>query len=434
MTLNFSERRDLLADKVLEDSAIIVSAASVKSRISDTEYSYRQDSNFYYLSGYEEPESLILIRPNQDKERFIIFCRDRDPLREQWDGFRTGQEGVIQDYGADAAYSINSIDEIMPKLLEGAKNIYFSMSAPCGVDAKISSWVEDIRKNTRSGAEPPQNLLSLDSILHEMRLIKEGDEMDLMKKAANITTEAHIRAMQSVRPGMYEYQLEAEYLYAFNKNGARSPAYNSIVGGGNNSCILHYVENNAELKDGDLVLVDAGCEYQYYASDVTRTFPVNGKFSPEQREIYSIVLEAHKQSMEQAKPGNKWNLMHEKSVEVIVEGLLSIGLLQGSRDEIIDKGEYSKFYMHRIGHWLGMDVHDVGSYKQDGDWRPLEEGMVMTVEPGIYILDSMEGVDDKWKGIGVRIEDDIAITDSGFEILTPDVPRTIEEVEQTVQG
>lgn len=434
MTLNFSERRDLLADKVLEDSAIIVSAASVKSRISDTEYSYRQDSNFYYLSGYEEPESLILIRPNQDKERFVIFCRDRDPLREQWDGFRTGQEGVIQDYGADAAYSINSIDEIMPKLLEGAKNIYFSMSAPCGVDAKISSWIEDIRKNTRSGAEPPQNLLSLDSILHEMRLIKESDEMDLMKKAANITTEAHIRAMQSVRPGMYEYQLEAEYLYAFNKNGARSPAYNSIVGGGNNSCILHYVENNAELKDGDLVLVDAGCEYQYYASDVTRTFPVNGKFSPEQREIYSIVLEAHKQSMEQAKPGNKWNLMHEKSVEVIVEGLLSIGLLQGSRDEIIDKGEYSKFYMHRIGHWLGMDVHDVGSYKQDGDWRPLEEGMVMTVEPGIYILDSMEGVDDKWKGIGVRIEDDIAITESGFEILTPDVPRTIEEVEQTVQG
>ena len=434
MTLNFSQRRDLLADKVLEDSAIIVSAASVKSRISDTEYSYRQDSNFYYLSGYEEPESLILIRPNQDKERFIIFCRDRDPLREQWDGFRTGQEGVIQDYGADAAYSINSIDEIMPKLLEGAKNIYFSMSAPCGVDAKISSWVEDIRKNTRSGAEPPQNLLSLDSILHEMRLIKESDEMDLMKQAANITTEAHIRAMQSVRPGMYEYQLEAEYLYAFNKNGARSPAYNSIVGGGNNSCILHYVENNAELQDGDLVLVDAGCEYQYYASDVTRTFPVNGKFSPEQREIYSIVLEAHKQSMEQAKPGNKWNLMHEKSVEVIVEGLLSIGLLQGSRDEIIDKGEYSKFYMHRIGHWLGMDVHDVGSYKQDGDWRPLEEGMVMTVEPGIYILDSMEGVDDKWKGIGVRIEDDIAITDSGFEILTPDVPRTIEEVEQTVQG
>ena len=359
MKNNYSDRRSQLSRKVLEDSAIIVGSASVKSRISDTEYPYRQDSNFYYLSGYEEPESLILIRPNHDKEKFVIFCRDRDPLREQWDGFRSGQEGAVSNYGADLAFSINSLDELMPNLLEGTKNIYFSMSAPCGVDKKIAQWVEDIRKNTRAGAEPPQNLLSLDSILHEMRLFKEDYEMDLMKKAADITTEAHIRAMQAVKPGMFEYQLEAEYLYAFNKNGARSPAYNSIVGGGNNSCILHYVENNAELNDGDLVLVDAGCEYQYYASDVTRTFPVNGKFSPEQKEIYSIVLEAHKQSMEQAKPGNKWNLMHEKSVEVIIEGLLSIGLLNGSKEEHIDKGTYSKFYMHRIGHWLGMDVHDV---------------------------------------------------------------------------
>ena len=434
MKNNFSERRLQLSNKVLDDSAIIVASALVKSRISDTDYAYRQDSNFYYLSGYEEPDSLILIRPNHDKEKFIIFCRDRDPLREQWDGFRTGQDGAIQEYQADNAYSINSIDQMMPELLAGVKNIYFSMSAPCGVDLKISQWVEDIRKNTRAGAEPPHNLLSLDSILHEMRLIKEDHEMDLMKQAANITTEAHIRAMQAVTPGMYEYQLEAEYLYAFNKNGARSPAYNSIVGGGNNSCILHYVENNAELKDGDLVLVDAGCEYKYYASDVTRTFPVNGKFSPEQKEIYSIVLEAHKQSMEQAKPGNKWNLMHEKSVEVIVEGLLDLGLLKGTKDQVIENGDYSKFYMHRIGHWLGMDVHDVGGYKQDGDWRDLEKGMVMTIEPGIYILDSLEDVDDKWKGIGVRIEDDIVVTESGFEVLTPNVPRTIEEVEHTVQG
>ena len=434
MKNNFSERRLQLSNKVLDDSAIIVASALVKSRISDTDYAYRQDSNFYYLSGYEEPDSLILIRPNHDKEKFIIFCRDRDPLREQWDGFRTGQDGAIQEYQADNAYSINSIDQMMPELLAGVKNIYFSMSAPCGVDLKISQWVEDIRKNTRAGAEPPHNLLSLDSILHEMRLIKEDHEMDLMKQAADITTEAHIRAMQAVTPGMYEYQLEAEYLYAFNKNGARSPAYNSIVGGGNNSCILHYVENNAELKDGDLVLVDAGCEYQYYASDVTRTFPVNGKFSPEQKEIYSIVLEAHKQSMEQAKPGNKWNLMHEKSVEVIVEGLLDLGLLKGTKDQVIENGDYSKFYMHRIGHWLGMDVHDVGGYKQDGDWRDLEKGMVMTIEPGIYILDSLEDVDDKWKGIGVRIEDDIVVTESGFEVLTPNVPRTIEEVEHTVQG
>ena len=434
MKNNFSERRSNLAHKVLDDSAIIIASASVKSRISDTDYAYRQDSNFYYLSGYEEPESLILIRPNHDNEKFIIFCRDRDPLREQWDGFRTGQEGAISEYGADASYSINSVDQLMPELLKGSKNIYFSMSSPCGIDSKINHWIEDIRKNMRAGAEPPENLLSLDSILHEMRLIKEDDELDIMKYAADITTEAHIRAMQAVTPGMFEYQLEAEYLYAFNKNGARSPAYNSIVGGGNNSCILHYVENNAELMDGDLVLVDAGCEYQYYASDVTRTFPVNGKFSPEQKEIYTIVLEAHKQSIEQAQPGNKWNLMHEKSVEVLVEGLLSLGLLNGSKEENIEKGLYSKFYMHRIGHWLGMDVHDVGAYKKDGDWRELENGMVMTIEPGIYILDSLEDVDDKWKGIGVRIEDNIVINDSGNEFLTPDVPRTIEEVEQTIQG
>jgi len=433
MKINYSERRSKLASKVLDDSAIIVSSAAVKTRVSDTDYAYRQDSNFYYLSGYEEPESLLLIRPSKE-EQFIIFCRDRDPLREQWDGFRTGQEGAIELYDADASYSINSLDQIMPNLLEGIKNIYFSMSAPSNVDLKITHWLEEIRKNTRAGAEPPQNLLSLDSILHEMRLIKEDPEMDLMKKAADITTEAHIRAMQAVTPGMFEYQLEAEYLYAFNKNGARSPAYNSIVGGGNNSCILHYVENNAELNDGDLVLVDAGCEYQYYASDVTRTFPVNGKFSPEQKEIYSIVLEAHKQSMEQAQPGNKWNLMHEKSVEIIVEGLLSIGLLKGSKEENIEKGTYSKFYMHRIGHWLGMDVHDVGSYKNDGDWRELEEGMVMTIEPGIYVLDNLEDVEDKWKGIGVRIEDNVVVTDSGFEVLTPDVPRTIEDIENTVQG
>ena len=434
MKNNFSERRSNLAHKVLDDSAIIVASASVKSRISDTDYAYIQDRNFYNLSGYEERESLILIRPNHANEKFIIFCRDRDPLREQWDGFRTGQEGAISEYGADASYSINSVDQLMPELLKGSKNIYFSMSSPCGIDSKINHWIEDIRKNMRAGAEPPENLLSLDSILHEMRLIKEDHELDIMKHAADITTEAHIRAMQAVTPGMFEYQLEAEYLYAFNKNGARSPAYNSIVGGGNNSCILHYVENNAELKDGDLVLVDAGCEYQYYASDVTRTFPVNGKFSPEQKEIYTIVLEAHKQSIEQAQPGNKWNLMHEKSVEVLVEGLLSLGLLNGSKEENIEKGLYSKFYMHRIGHWLGMDVHDVGAYKKDGDWRELEKGMVMTIEPGIYILDSLKDVDDKWKGIGVRIEDNIVINDSGNEFLTPDVPRTIEEVEQTVQG
>ena len=431
---NFLERRSELSKKVLDNSAIIVASSPVKSRISDTDYLYRQDSNFYYLSGYEEPESILLIRPYAKKDNFIIFCRDRDPLKEQWDGFRSGQKGAVEDFDADKSLSITSVDSLMPELLEGVKNIYYSMSSPCGLDQRINTWVDQIRLNTRAGAEPPQNLLSLDSIIHEMRLLKSDEEIEVMKQAAEITTEAHVRAMKAVKPGMFEYQLEAEYLYAFNKNGARAPAYNSIVGGGNNACILHYVENNSELKDGDVVLVDAGCEYKYYASDVTRTFPVNGSFTEEQKQIYSVVLEAHKQSMDQLKPGNKWNLAHEKSVEVIVEGLIDLGIIKSSKKEAIDTGEYSKYYMHRIGHWLGMDVHDVGSYKQDGDWRDLEPGMVMTIEPGIYILDSLEGVEDKWKGIGVRIEDDVLVTKEGFEVLTPDIPKSIEEVENTVQS
>ena len=424
----FSERRSQLSEKVLEDSAIIISSASVKSRISDTEYAYRQDSNFYYLSGYEEPESLLLIRPDHDKEKFVMFCRERDPLREQWDGFRTGQQGAIEQYGADAAHSINSISQMMPSLLEGVKNIYFSMSAPCGVDLKISDWIESIRKNTRAGAEPPQNLLSLDSILHEMRLIKEDYEMNLMRQAANITTEAHVRAMQAVTPGMFEYQLEAEYLYAFNKNGARSPAYNSIVGGGNNSCILHYVENNAELQDGDLVLVDAGCEYQYYASDVTRTFPVNGKFSSEQKLIYEIVLESQKQSIESISEKSNPLETHKKSLEVIVEGLLSLGLLKGSKEEVIETQSYSKFYMHRVGHWLGLDVHDVGGYEKDGKVRSYENGMITTIEPGIYISNE-ENVPEKFKGIGIRIEDDVLVENNQPKVLSSAI-KELDDIQQ----
>ena len=310
----------------------------------------------------------------------------------------------------------------MPELMQGKKNIYFSMSADNGLSNWIPMWIEDLRKNTRAGVEVPENLVSLDSILHEMRLIKSDIEIEIMRKAGSITCEAHNHAMSSVKPGMFEYQLEAEYLYTFAKNGARFPAYNSIVGGGNNSCILHYNENNSELNDGDLVLVDAGCEYDYYASDVTRTFPVGKKFTEEQKLIYEVVLEAHKKSMEEIKPGNPWNKTHDKSVEVITDGLNDLGLLQGNQD-------YSKFYMHRIGHWLGMDVHDVGNYKRDGEWRDFEPGMVMTIEPGIYILDSLEDVDTKWLGIGIRIEDDVLVTETGFEILTPDSPREISDIE-----
>ena len=421
MNSEFIKRRKQLCNSLIRDSLVIVASSSPKQRNSDADYSYRQDSNFYYLSGYSEPESVLVLSPGS-KHEYIMFCRDRDPEREQWDGFRSGQEGAKEFFGADEAYSISKIHSVMPELMQGKKNIYFSMSADNGLGNWIPMWIEDLRKNTRAGVEVPENLVSLDSILHEMRLIKSDKEIEIMRKAGRITCEAHNHAMSSVKPGMFEYQLEAEYLYTFAKNGARFPAYNSIVGGGNNSCILHYNENNSELNDGDLVLVDAGCEYDYYASDVTRTFPVGKKFTEEQKLIYEVVLEAHKKSMEEIKPGNPWNKTHDKSVEVITDGLNDLGLLQGNQD-------YSKFYMHRIGHWLGMDVHDVGNYKRDGEWRDFEPGMVMTIEPGIYILDSLEDVDTKWLGIGIRIEDDVLVTETGFEILTPDSPREISDIE-----
>lgn len=427
MNIDFSARRKALSDKVLEDSVIVLSSSSPKVRNSDADFPYRQDSSFFYLSGFSEPDSLLVIRPSAKENQFVMFCRDRDPVREQWDGFRAGQEGAVSEFGADIAYSYSDVNELMPKLMDGAKNVYYSMSSPNGIEAPLSDWIATIRANTRSGSVAPQNLLSLDLMLHEMRLKKSPDEIAIMKKAGSITTDAHIKAMESVRPGMYEYQLEAEYLHTFMQGGARHPAYNSIVGGGNNACILHYVENNSVLNDGDLVLVDAGCEYEHYASDVTRTFPVNGKFTEEQKSIYEVVLEAHRQSMAEVKPGNQWNSPHDKSVEVITDGLSDLGLLKGNND-------YTKFYMHRVGHWLGMDVHDVGNYTVDGKWRDLEPGMVMTIEPGIYILDGLEGVDDKWQGIGIRVEDDVLVTEDGFEILTPDAPREVSDIEHLMNS
>ena len=424
----FNARRENLLNSISPDSVIILASSKPKQRVSDTEYSYRQDSNFYYLCGFDEPDSLIVLRSSAREKRFVMFCRDRDPLKEQWDGNRAGKEGLLSDYQVDQAYSISEADKVIPELMEGSKNIYILMSSPCGVDKRVKKWISSIKANTRSGSESPTNILSLDSILDEMRLIKTEKEIEVMRKAADITTEAHINAMKSVKPGMYEYQLEAEYIHTFMKNGARFPAYNSIVGGGNNACILHYIDNNCLLNDNELVLVDAGCEYDYYAADVTRTFPVNGKFSEEQKLIYEIVLEAHRQSMEEMKPGNPWNRVHEKSIEVLSEGLIELGLLNGTKEEVISNGNYSKFYMHKIGHWLGMDVHDVGNYKKDGKWVSFKPGMVMTIEPGIYILDTLD-VDDKWKGIGVRIEDDVLVTESGFEIITPDAPRTVEDIE-----
>ncbi len=431
--INYVKRREHLFGKIEEDSVVIVASSTVKKRNSNSNFPFRQDSNFFYLSGYNEPESLLVLRP-EEKEKYILFCRERDASLEQWEGLRSGQKGAIEKYKADASYSITKLDELMPSLIEGKKNIYYSMSSPNGLNNKIKKWVDEIRKNTRGGSECPVNLISLDSITDEMRLIKSKEELSLIRRACEITSLAHKNAMQKVSPGIFEYELEAEYLYYFMQGGARSPAYNSIVGGGNNACILHYTENNSILQDGSLVLVDAGCEFQHYASDVTRTFPVNGRFSVEQREIYEVVLEAHTEALKEVKPGNPYINVHNRSIEVITEGLISLGLLQGKATELIKNGEFSKYYMHRVGHWLGMDVHDVGNYKVDGDWRRLEEGMVLTIEPGIYIPESIGQVDKRWLGIGVRIEDDVLVTADGNEILTSIAPREYEDIESLMSS
>ena len=427
--INFLQRRNLLCEQLMDESVVVVSSSSIKTRNSDSDYPFRQDSNFFYLSGFNEPESVIVLRPFALDRKYVIFCRERDPLKEQWEGFRAGTEGAKKNFRAEESYSISLLDKIMPELLEGAKNIYYSMRSPNEINIKMPTWLDQIRAGARHGSEVPENLLSLDAILDEMRLKKTEEEILLMKKAGDITCEAHIQAMKKVKPGMFEYQLEAEYLHTFLQGGARFPAYNSIVGGGNNSCILHYNENNSKLNDGDVVLVDAGCEYQHYASDVTRTFPVGKKFSEEQKNIYEVVLEAHKQASAEVKPGNPWNKAQEKSVEVITQGLIELGILSGNLEDLIEKEEYTKFYMHRIGHWLGMDVHDVGNYKKKGKWRDLEPGMVLTIEPGVYILDSLKGVDKKWLGIGVRIEDDLLVTNDGNQVLTSHAPKEIQDIE-----
>lgn len=416
------------------DSIAILPSAEPKIRNRDTDYPYRQDSDFYYLSGFPEPESVLVLAPGREHGESILFCRDRDPLRETWDGYRAGPEGACRQYRMDDAFPISDIDDILPGLMEGRQRLYYSLGRNQHFDQQVMSWVNSLRAMVRSGAAPPGEFLYLDHLLHEQRLFKRTAERDIMRQAAAISAEAHCRAMRACEPGMYEYQLEAEILHAFAQSGARFPAYNSIVGSGKNACILHYVDNCRQMKNGDLVLIDAGCELENYASDITRTFPVNGKFSPEQKAIYQLVLDAQDAAIEAVKPGNHWNDPHEISVQVITSGLVELGLLKGDVQDLIERGEYKRFYMHRIGHWLGMDVHDVGDYKIDGQWRLLEAGMVMTVEPGIYIAPEDNDVPKKWRGIGVRIEDDVLITRDGYDILSADVPKTVEDLEHLMRN
>ncbi|MAY41784.1 MULTISPECIES: Xaa-Pro aminopeptidase [unclassified Neptuniibacter] len=425
----FVERRKELMAKMLPNSIAIIPSASMKQRNSDVEYAFRQDSNFYYLTGFNEPDAVLLLMPGRLAGESVLFCRKRDKLMEIWNGYRSGPEGVVADYAMDEGHCIDEVDELLPELLNGMSRIYYSIGQDEALDQQVRQWLNSIRSKVRQGAVAPSELVMLDQLLNEMRLIKTDAEKEMMRQAGDISAQGHVKAMQLCKPGMMEYQLEAEILHHFTMQGCRQPAYSSIVGGGENACVLHYIENDKTLNDGDLVLIDAGCELDHYAGDITRTFPVNGRFSEEQKALYQLVLDAQKACIAIAKPGTLWEAVHEESVKVLTQGLIDLGLLTGSLEDEITAGGYRDFYMHRIGHWLGMDVHDVGDYKVDGEWRPLQPGMVMTVEPGLYIAPDNEAVDARWRGIGIRIEDDVLITETGCEILTASVPKEIEEIE-----
>lgn len=411
-----------------ENSIAILPSAPVRTRNRDVEYPYRQDSDFLYLSGFPEPEAVVVLVPGREQGEYILFCRDKDLDQEVWHGRRYGPEAAMNDFGADDAFPIDDIDDILPGLMEHCERVYYTMGLDPQFDKQVMDWVNSLRKTARSGTHVPYEFVSLDYLLHDMRLYKSRDELRLMKKAASISAEAHKRAMKFCKPGVFEYQLDAEILHEFQMQGA-GWAYPSIVGGGANGCILHYTENNMPLKDGDLVLIDAGAEYEGYDADITRTFPVNGRYSEAQKEIYELVLEANYEAIKKVKPGNHWDDPHNEAVKVLTRGMIELGLLKGSVSKLIKEEEaYKKYYMHRTGHWLGMDVHDVGDYKVDEEWRLLEPGMVMTIEPGLYIPHGSRGA-KRWWDIGVRIEDDVVVTKDGHEVLTDGVPKDVDEIE-----
>ncbi|KRW67252.1 Xaa-Pro aminopeptidase [Stutzerimonas nitrititolerans] len=430
----YARRRQSLMARMEPNSIAILPAAPMYIRNRDVEHVYRQDSDFQYLSGFPEPEAVIALIPGREHGEYVLFCRERDPERELWDGLRAGQDGAIAHYGADDAFPIGDIDDILPGLIEGRERVYYAIGTNETFDHQLMEWIKMIRSKARQGAQPPSEFVALDHLLHDMRLYKSANEVKVMRHAAEISARAHVNAMRASRAGLREYHLEAELDYEFRKGGAKMPAYGSIVAAGKNACILHYRENDAALEDGDLVLIDAGCEIDCYASDITRTFPVNGKFSPEQKAIYELVLAANEEAFKHIAPGKHWNEAHEATVRVITAGLVELGLLEGDVEALIAAEAHKAFYMHRAGHWLGLDVHDVGDYKIGGEWRVLEPGMAMTVEPGIYIAADNQDVAGKWRGIGVRIEDDVVVTKTGCEILTSGVPKAVAEIEALMAG
>jgi Xaa-Pro aminopeptidase len=427
----YAARRERLANSMSEGVAVLRTAPE-RARNRDSGYPYRFDSYFHYLSGFPEPESVLVVIAGK-VARSILFCRDKNPEREIWDGFRYGPELARTTFGFDEAHSIDELGQLMPDLLADQPAVFCDVGADAAWDGEVIGWINKVRAKVRSGVAAPAQIRDVRVILDEMRLVKDAHEIGIMKRAAAISAEAHARAMRATRPGRFEYEIEAELLHEFRRQGSQSPAYTSIVAGGANACVLHYVQNDAVLNDGDLLLIDAGCELDGYASDITRTFPIGGRFSGPQRAVYELVLAAQSAAISRVRPGSHWEDPHDAAVKVLAQGLVDLGLCKGSVDAVIESGDYRRFYMHRTGHWLGMDVHDAGDYKRSGKWVPLQPGMVLTVEPGCYIRPG-DGVPEAFWNIGVRIEDDALVVEGGCEILTAAAPKQVAQIEALMRG
>jgi Xaa-Pro aminopeptidase len=427
--INFGLNRQTLLQNMANNSVAIIPSAALKVRNRDCEFPFRQDSDFFYLSGFTEDDAVLVLRKTDDKSESILFCQSKNKEMEIWTGFRLGPNAAVDALKVDRAFATSELSSRLPELLADMQNVYALWGSNKEWDQTFIQAIERVKLKVRTGITAPTGMLALEPILHEQRLIKSDAEIEFMTKAAQISAQAHIKAMKLVKPGMFEYMLEGEIRHHCAMQGARFDAYTSIVGSGENACILHYNNNDEKINDGDLILIDAGCEVNHYASDITRTFPANGTFSPEQRALYQIVLDAQLAGIEQVQPGNDYNAPHEAVLQVITQGLVDLGLLKGEVSELIDQEAYKPFFMHKTGHWLGLDVHDVGAYKIKGQWRDLQPGMLLTVEPGIYVAVDELTVDKKWRGIGIRIEDDILVTDTGHKVLSEDVPKSIDAIE-----
>lgn len=431
----FKNRRLALMQSMQAGIAIIpTSPEAIRNR--DSHYPYRFDSYFYYLTGFKEPESLLVLIAGDVKKgqspKSILFCRDKDMEREIWDGFRFGPAAAVTEFGFDEAYSITQLDEILPKLLANQAKLFYSLGADAAWDARVTGWLNQLKAQVRTGVSAPDDIADVRKLLDEMRLFKSPAEQALMRRSASIAAGAHKRAMQKVRAGKIEYEIEAEFLHEFYRFGAQALAYTSIVAGGANACTLHYNANNARLNDGDLLLIDAGCELDGYASDITRTFPVNGKFSAAQKDVYELVLAAQAAAIAKVNTNSHWNTPHEAALDILVQGFIDFGWCKGSKDTVLESGAYRQFYMHRTGHWLGLDVHDAGEYKDKTcNWRMLEAGMVLTVEPGCYIRPA-ENVQEHFWNIGIRIEDDVLVTANGCDVITIEAPKSVADIESVM--